>query len=153
SLVDNYPDSVTIPLTGKAHALQLLLAGSTNHMQCHIENARIRVRYADGSTESMPLLAPNNWCPIEQDYYVDGKAFRLSTPRPYRMLLKDASVTDDVAGQLGIKGTYGRRIDGGAGVLLCLGLNPDKELKDLTLETLSNEVVTGLVGATYVRAR
>ena len=153
SLFDNYPDSIAIPLTGKAHALQLLLAGSTNHMQCHIENARITVKYADGTQETMPLLAPNNWCPIEQDYYVDGKAFRLTTPRPYRMLFKDGTVTDNVGEKLNIKGTYGRRIDGGAGVMLCLELNPDKELSELSLETLSNEVVTGLVAATYVRTR
>ncbi len=151
SLFDNYPDIVAIPLSGKAEGIQLLLAGSTNHMQCHIENATIKARYTDGSEEILPLLAPNNWCPIEQDYYVDGKAFKLATPRPYRLLFKDATVTDNVAKQLDIKGVYGRRIDGGAGVMLRLNLDPNKELKELTLETLSNDVVVGLVGATYVR--
>ncbi|MDE5650338.1 MAG: DUF4450 domain-containing protein, partial [Duncaniella sp.] len=117
SLFDNYPDSVSMPLSGRASAIQLLMAGSTNHMQCHSENARVKVKYADGTETVLPLIAPNNWCPIEQDYFTDGKAFKLSTPRPYRMILKDASVTDNVAEALDIKGVYGRRIDGGAGIL------------------------------------
>ena len=140
-----------IPLTGNARALQLLLAGSTNHMQCHMENARITVKYADGSEEVLPLIAPNNWCPIEQDYFTDGKAFKIDTPRPYRMILKDGSVTANVAETLGIKGVYGRRIDGGAGVMLRLPLDLTKELKSLSLETISNDVVAGIIAATYVR--
>lgn len=151
SLFDNYPNKVSIPLSGKARAIQLLMAGSTNHMQCHMENGTVKAIYADGSEEVLPLIAPNNWCPIEQDYYVDGKAFRLATPRPYRIILSDARVTDDVEQLLDIKGVYGRRIDGGAGVLLRIDLDPEKELKELTLESLSNDVVIGLAGATYVR--
>ena len=151
SLFDNYPDSVTVPLTGKARGLELLLAGSTNHMQCHMENARLTARYADGSSAVMPLIAPYNWAPIEQDYYIDGKAFKVDTPRPYRMILADARVTDDVAGTLGITGVYGRRINGGAGVMLCMPLDPGKELESLTLTAVSNDIVAGLLGLTYLR--
>lgn len=151
SLFENYPERISVPLSGKAKGMQLLLAGSTNHMQCHMENGIIKVKYTDGTEETLPLIAPNNWCPIEQDYYVDGKAFKLSTPRPYRILFKDGRVTDNVAETLDIKGVYGRRIDGGAGVMLMMNLDPDKELSELTLETLSNDVVVGLAGATYVR--
>ncbi len=151
SLFDNYPDKITIPLNGKANAIQLLMAGSTNHMQVYMENAKVIVKYTDGSVEELPLIAPYNWCPIEQDYFVDGKQFRLDTPRPYRMIFKDGRVTNDVEEALGIEGVYGRRIDGGAGVLLRIDLDPSKELKELELETLSNDVVVGIVGATYVR--
>lgn len=150
SLFDNYPDSITIPLEGRADAIQLLMAGSTNHMQCHIENARVKVRYADGTEDILPLIAPDNWCPIEQDYFTDGKAFKISTPRPYRMTLKDGTISNNLGEDLGIEGVYGRRIDGGAGVLLRFDLDPSKELSDLTLETLSNDVVTGIIAATYV---
>lgn len=151
SLFDNYPDSVAIPLSGNAKALQLLLAGSTNHMQCHIENGVVKVLYEDGTEEVMPLIAPNNWCPIEQDYYVDGKAFKIDTPRPYRVAFKDGTVSNDLGKDLNIEGVYGRRIDGGAGVMLRMPLDPSKELKSLKLETLSNDVVAGIVGVTYVR--
>ena len=151
SLFDNYPDSVGIPLQGNARGLHLLLAGSTNHMQCHMENARITVSYADGSEETLPLIAPNNWCPIEQDYYIDGKAFSVDTPRPYRMTLKDLTVSDNLGEALNIEGVYGRRIDGGAAVMLRLPLDPTKELRSLSLKTLSNDVVTGILAATYLR--
>ncbi len=151
SLFDNYPDKISIPLNGKAKGIQLLMAGSTNHMQVYMENAKVIVKYMDGSEESLSLIAPYNWCPIEQDYYVDGKQFKLETPRPYRMIFKDGTVTNDVEGTLGIEGVYGRRIDGGAGVLLRVDLDYNKELKELELETLSNDVVVGLVGATLVR--
>ncbi len=151
SLFDNYPNKISLPLNGKAKGIQLLMGGSTNHMQIYLENAKVTVKYADGSEEVLPLVAPYNWCPIEQDYYVDGKQFRLETPRPYRMIFKDGNVTNDVEGALGIEGVYGRRIDGGAGVLLRIDLDPTKELKEVELETLSNDVVIGLAGATYVR--
>lgn len=151
SLFDNYPDSISIPLQGKARGLELLLAGSTNHMQCYMDNAVIRVKYADGSSETLSLVTPYNWAPIEQDYFVDGKAFRLDTPRPYRLTFKEALVSNNLEKDLNISGVYGRRIDGGAGVMLCMPLDPDKELSGLTLETLSNDVVVGIVAATYLR--
>lgn len=92
SLFDDYPDSITIPLQGKARGMELLMAGSTNHMQCYMENAVVNVKYVDGSSERLSLVAPYNWCPIEQDYFVDGKAFRIDAQRPYRMTFKEALV-------------------------------------------------------------
>lgn len=148
SLWDNYPDSLTIPLTGKASHAYLLLAGSTNHMQCHIANGVIRVHYADDTSETLELINPDNWCPIEQDFYVDGIAFCLQTPRPYRLHFKSGLVSNNLEKDLNITGVYGRPIDGGAGVLLDMLLDPAKELKSLTLETLSNDVVIGIMGIT-----
>lgn len=151
SLFDNYPDSVTIPLSGYGRGIELLLAGSTNHMQCHLENARVTVRYADGTEDVLPLIPPFNWCPIEQDYYIDSLAFKTGTPRPYRFTLKSAHVSRNLEKLLKINGVYGRRIDGGAATLLCLPLQPAKQLRELILETVSNDVVVGLMAATIIR--
>ena len=148
SLWDNYPDSLSIPLTGRASRAYLLMAGSTNHMQCHIVNGVVRVHYADGTAETLELVNPENWCPIEQDFYVDGMAFRLQSPRPYRLHLKSGLVSNNLEKDLNITGVYGRPIDGGAGILLDMPLNPDKDLKCITLETVSNDVVIGLMGIT-----
>lgn len=82
---------------------------------------------------------------------MDGKAFRINTPRQWRMILKDGRVTDDVAGALGITGVYGRRIDGGAANLISFPLDSDKEVSSLTLRCLSNDVVVGLMALTYLR--
>lgn len=151
SLWDNYPDSLKVPLSGKASHAYLLMAGSTNHMQCHIANGVIRVYYTDGTSEVLELVNPENWCPIEQDFFVDGAAFSIETPRPYRLHFKTGLVSNDLERDLNIKGVYGRSIEGGAGVLLDMVLNPEKELSHLTLETLSNDVIIGLMGITLQR--
>ena len=148
SLWDNYPDSSTISLSGTASHAYLLMAGSTNHMQCHIANGIIRIHYADGTSQATELTNPDNWCPIEQDFYVDGKAFQATAPRPYRLHLRSGKISRDLGKELNITGVYGREIEGGAGILLDIPLDDSKELKGLTLETLSNDVVIGIMGIT-----
>ena len=148
SLWDNYPDAVTIPLKGRASRAYLLMAGSTNHMQSRIANGELVVRYQDGTTDTLQLVNPDNWCPIEQDYYVDGKAFYTTQPRPYRVSFGTATVSRDLGRALDIQGVYGREIPGGAAQLLCMSLHPQKKLHSLTLRTLSNDVVIGLMSLT-----
>ena len=148
SLWDNYPDSVTIPLKGRAESAYLLMAGSTNHMQSRIDNGLLVVTYTDGSTDTLALRNPDDWCPIEQDYYVDGRAFHTAQPRPYRVCLGTGTVSRDLGDALGIKGVYGREIPGGAAQMLRMPLNPAKRLRSLTLRTLSNDVVIGLMAVT-----
>ena len=148
SLWDNYPDSIVIPLKGKAASAYLLMAGSTNHMQCRIANALVIATYKDGSTDTLELVNPDNWCPIEQDYFVDGKAFYTTSPRPYRVALGTGQVSRDLGAELGITEVYGRPIPGGAAQMLRMPLNAQKKLRSLTLRTLSNDVVIGLMGVT-----
>ena len=151
SLWDNYPDSVSIPINSSASKAWLLMAGSTNHMQCRIANGIVVAQYKDGSSDTLQLVNPDNWCPIEQDYYVDGKAFRTIAPRPYRISLATGKVGRDLGQLLDIKGVEPRLIPGGAAQLLCLPLNPKKKLLSLTLRTLSNDVVIGLMAITLQR--
>ena len=154
SLWDNYPDAVTIPLKGRASVAHLLMAGSTNHMQSRIDNGLVVVTYTDNTTDTLALRNPDNWCPIEQDYYVDGKAFRAAEPRPLRVCLGQATadgkplVSRDLGRELGIKGVYGREIPGGAAQILMMPLNPKKKLRSLTVRPLSNDVVIGLMAVT-----
>ncbi len=148
SLWDLYPDSIVLPLTGKASSAYLLMAGSTNHMQSRIDNGIAVVTYQDETTDTLRLRNPDNWCPIEQDYYIDGKAFQTVDPRPYRVCLSTGTVSRDLGCELGIKGVYGREIPGGAAQLLRMPLHSRKKLKSLTLRTLSNDVVIGLMGVT-----
>lgn len=161
SLWDNYPASVEIPLKGKGSRLYLLMAGSTNHMQCHIDNARIRAYYKDGTYSELPLVNPYNWAPIEQLFFEDGAAFNRarrvegSSPLPldygseplHRLRLTTGEVSNQWAEKIGYKGVS-RIIDGGAATLLELPLDENKKLSHLTLETLSNEVVIGLMAIT-----
>ena len=50
-----------------------------------------------------------------------------------------------------IRGFSSRGIDGGAGTVLDLPLNPAKELKSLKLKTIANDVIIGLMSVTFVR--
>ena len=160
SLWDNYPDSLTIPLSGSASQAWLLMAGSTNHMQSRIDNGLVIALYKDGTADTLHLVNPDNWCPIEKDYYVDGKAFYATQPRPYRISFATGTVGRDLGkalnlpftnaqgGEMGPKGADGGEIPGGAATMLRMPLKPKKKLQSLTLRTLSNDVVIGLMAVT-----
>ena len=150
SLWDNYPDSLTVSLKGKASRAYLLMAGSTNHMQCHIDNGLIRVYYKDGTCDKMALRNPDNWAPIEHIFFEDGLAFNRHAPALYRLRLKTGEISNNFGEELGFPGAS-RELDGGAAILLEMSLNPDKKLSHLVLETLSNDVVIGLMGITLQR--
>ena len=148
---DNYPDSAQVPISGKASHAYLLLAGSTNPMQSHIANGRITITYSDGSRQVTDLVNPETWCPVEQDYFTDSLAFKMNKPKPWRLHFKTGLVSQDLGSDLKINGVYGREIDGGAGMLLDIPLDPQKELSTLTVETLSNDVLVGLMAITLQR--
>ena len=159
SLWDNFPESVTIPLDGKARFAWLLMCGSTNSMQSRIDNGIIKVTYSDGSSDEMPLHNPINWCPVQQDYYTDDHAFWTASIHPYRLLFKDGSLTRSVNIDFlplakndgfaldNIKKTD-RIIPSGAAQVLKMPLKRGKTLSSLTLTSLSNDVVIGLMAIT-----
>lgn len=153
TLWDNYPDRLAIPLTGQASRAWLLMAGTTNHMQSHVVNGRVVVRYTDHSADTLDLINPENWAPIEQDYYLDGKAFTSRAPRPYRVAFKTGVVSRDAERDMGVRPgeVYGRAIDGGAGIILTMPLDASKTLQSLRIEAVANEVIVGLMGLTLQR--
>ena len=54
----------------------------------------------------------------------------------------------------GVAGSYNdRSFEKGAGIILDMPLNKEKTLKELTLRTLSNDVVIGLMGVTLQRTK
>jgi hypothetical protein len=148
---DNFPQRIEIPVSGAARNAYLMLAGTTNHMQSRFVNGCIIAQYTDGSSDTLQLVNPDNWCPIEQDYYTDGKAFTLSMLRPYRVHLKTGLTSNNLEKELKITGVYGRKIEGGAGVLLDMPLNINKKLHKIILESRANEVIIGLMSLTLQR--
>ncbi|HEX7902404.1 MAG TPA: DUF4450 domain-containing protein [Chitinophagaceae bacterium] len=151
SLWDNYPDSVIISLNGTASKAYFLMAGTTNPMQSRIENGEIIINYTDGTSEYMSLRNPENWWPIEQDYYVDGYAFTTDVPKPLRIALKTGKEILADYKYSSIRGFSNFGIDGGAATVLDLPLNNEKKLKNLVLKAIANDVVIGLMGVTLVR--
>ncbi len=145
---DNYPHAADIALAGKASHVYLLMAGSTNAMQSRIDNGEVVVTYADGSSARLALENPTTWWPIDTDYFMDDFAFRRTAPIPPRVdLATGQERTEDLAEAKG----RGGRLRGGAATVLDLPLDPAKELKTLTVRTLANDVVIGLMAATLVR--
>lgn len=145
---DNYPKQQIIPLSGKSSHAWLLMAGSTNPMQSQFTNGAVVVTYTDGSRDSLVLRNPETWWPIEKDYYTDGFAFSLKQPRPLRLHLKTGAI---VSGEESKQKHNGREIAGGAATVLDLPLNPSKTLQSLTLKTIANDVVIGLMSLTLAR--
>ncbi len=158
SLWDNYPDAIEIKgQKGYFSNAYLMLAGSTNSMQSRIDNAIIIAAYEDGDTDTLHLENPINWCPIEQDYIIDDGAFWSAPKKPLRFRLDNGYVSREVnEGQtlgssteiLKSGACADRAISKGAGVILKMPLDSKRSLKALRLETLSNDVVVGIMGVT-----
>jgi len=99
------------------------MAGSTNHMQSRFVNAKVVIQYTDASTDSLLLINPTNWYPIEQDYYTDGYAFTTNASKPYRLLFKTGIFTRTIKNYTAVKGVTNKAIDGGAATVLDISLN------------------------------
>jgi len=127
---DNYPDEVTIGLSGRASHAWFLVAGSTHPMHSQLDNGEIVVTYADGTRQRLPLHNPSTWWPIEADYQLAIDGFCVPTPYPPRIDLGSGRAT-----------------------LLDLPLDASRPLKSLTVRCLANEVVVGLMSATLLRAQ
>ena len=124
-------------------AIYFLVSGSTNVMQCQIANAVIRLKYEDGKTDSLELIPPVNYWNLSlitagataagqdsrSDYTSKTDRFCLPEKLPQRV-------------QLG---------ENCRAMLLNLRLREGVLLKSVTLETLSQEVVVGLMGITLMK--
>lgn len=148
---DNYPDEIIIPLNGKASHAYFMMAGSTNPMQSRFVNGELVINYEDGSSEVLELKNPENWWPIEQDYYTDGFAFTTDAAKPPRVYFKTGTITRNFTDFKSIKGYSNFGIDGGAGTILDIPLNTSKILKSITIKSVANEVVIGLMSLTLQR--
>lgn len=148
---DHFPDSISIPLEGKALHAYFLMAGTTNAMQSRIVNGEILVYYKDGSFEKLELKNPENWWPIEQDLYSDGYAFTTAAIKPIRISLRTGKELEGKIKYVGIKGYSGFGIEGGAASVLELPLNKEKILDRLVLRSIANDVIIGMMGLTLKR--
>ncbi|MEI7903155.1 MAG: hypothetical protein WCK89_23190, partial [bacterium] len=132
SLWDNWPDHVTVPVNAKGEAVWLLVSGSTTPMQGKIANAVIRFRYADGQQETLDLVPPENFWSLcrfgNVDYTYARDGFSLpKEPPPIVQLGTNCRAM-----------VYGWK------------LRPGVALKEITLETLSLDVVIGLMGVSIM---
>jgi len=143
SMWDNYPAMIDFPVNRTGNAIYFLVSGSTNIMQCQIANAVIRLNYADGQTDSLELVPPVNYwnlSTISSDATAAGQGSRNDYTSEIDKFCLPAKLPERV--QLG---------ENCRAMLLNLKLRQGVELKSITLETLSQEVVVGLMGITLMK--
>ena len=145
---ENYPHDLAVSLSGHAKHAYFLMAGSTNFMQCRMDNGEVEVTYTDGSSARLALRNPETWWPIEQDYFIDDYQFPMAGPLPPRVDLRTGNIR--LLSLPEFKGK-GREIPGGAATVLDLELDPRKELRSVTVRTLTNDSVVGLMSVTLER--
>jgi hypothetical protein len=109
----------------------------------------VLVNYADSSRERLALRNPTTWWPIDQDYLIDDFSFARPDPIPPRVDLRTGTIR--VTTLAALKRQGGGTVPGGAATVLDLPLDATKELKSLTVRSLANEVVIGLMAATLSR--
>jgi Domain of unknown function (DUF4450) len=148
---NNFPHSATINLWGNASHIYLLMAGSTNPMQSRIINGLVIISYTDGTADTLSLRNPQNWWPVEQDYYTDDFAFTTNWTKPERLYLKQGKFGKGLSSYTSIKGYTNMGIDGGAATVLDMGLDRRKTLLSLKIETVANDVIIGLMAVTLQR--
>lgn len=61
SIWDNFPTTMTFPVSGKASEMAILLSGTTFAMQAYVVNFRLTVRYKDGTETVSELIHPVNF--------------------------------------------------------------------------------------------
>jgi hypothetical protein len=144
----DYPAERSVGLDGRASHAYFLMAGSTNFMQTHMDNGEVVVAYTDGSSARLALRNPETWWPIEQDYFIDDYQFPLAGPLPPRVDLRTGTIRLLALPESQGKG---REVPGGAATVLDLALDPGKQLKSLTVRTLTNDSVIGLMSVTLQR--
>ncbi len=139
---DNWPNRVSVRVGRTGAAAWFLVCGSTNPMQCRIANAVLRMRYADGAEETLELVPPVNYwnlCPIRVNFLAPGQENRDDYTAKADAFCLPAVLPQTV--QLGANCRA---------MLLQVPLLPGIVLERVTLETLSAEVVVGLMGLTVM---
>lgn len=176
SLWDNYPNSITLPMPKRGanggqvkgiSAAYLMMAGTTNNMQSRIDNALVIATYDTGEQDTLRLENPINWPTINEEYNYDGHAFWTAARQPLRFRLDNGAVGRKVSllatgataadthrgGGSDVMMGMDRAIENGAGVILKMPLDPRRRLRSLSLVTLSNDIVTGIMAVTLEREK
>ena len=118
------PDTLTVPLAGKAKGVAFLLTLSTHPNLDWTEALRATVNYADGGRETLALVPPDNcddWINYSQRY-------------PYHL-----------TGEHVMLGTWAHAN------ALTVPTDPGRELRSFELKCLSGETIGGLLAVTAVR--
>jgi len=131
---DNWPVEIDVPVGQMGEAVWLLVSGNTTPMQGKITNAVFRFHYADGEEETFDIVPPENFWSLAPfgnvDYSYERDGFSLPEVPPSMVQL----------------GTNCRAMVYG------WKLRPGVELEKISLETLSQDVIIGLMAVSIMNA-
>lgn len=124
-----YPSSARIPVKRRGSKMYLLVAGTTHNSQTYIVNGDVKIRYSDGSQQTVELFNPTNYDSMFQHF------------------------SDNYPQWIG-----GKR-DGYYGVGTASGIHADildiplesKTVDSVEISCLSNDIVIGLLGLTICK--
>ena len=121
----------------------VLIAGSTNPMQCGIENGRLTFLYEDGTCENLPLVNPDNYimlCP----YHPRATSTSSEISRSDVFNPIDGALMKHFTPEIIELGSNLRALS------IRWPLPADRKLRGVRLTACSNDVVIGLMGVTLI---
>ena len=143
SLWDNWPKKISVPVNQKGKSVWLMVAGSTNPMQCNIANAIIIFKYADKSRDTLALIPPLNYWALAP--------YNIKSPSPGVVSRGDYTNETDL---FAVPKPWPEIVQLGQNcraMLLNRKLKDGVALESVTLQTLSQDVVVGLMGITIMK--
>lgn len=120
SIFDVFPTDITVPLSGKGQELAILFVASTCCLHSYVENVRITVNYADGTSTGTKLVYPLNiddW--LTSALTTEAEIFYFS--------------------------------DFNHATVQRLRIDPKKELANIKIEAVANELILGVAGISISR--
>ena len=136
---DRFPQRLSFAVPANRGQVFLLVTGYTNQMQCEVVNARIQLRYSDGSADVLELVAPFNFRSIEAGPGTERPVDSFCYGNQRLTRVRIGSALRPVPADPGDNGLY-------AQVVACR-LRP-VPLQSLELEAVANDVVFGVMGIT-----
>ena len=135
SLFNTFPDEVTLPLSGRARKLAFLSALSTNPNIAWVDAAKVVVEYADGTSQTLSLLPPDN-CDDWLNYSTGQWAYYVPSRdnKPYA-----------------VKGNPVMFGETAHANVHAITLDPSKDLKSLRLVCCGKETIVGILAVTLYR--
>jgi hypothetical protein len=140
----DFKPSVTFPVNATGRTLYLMISGMTHPPQSHVTNVRITLAYTDGSKETHDLVSPfdigdcwSTWCGPHFDTAANG--------------------FENIGGRRGPAGTsqvkdltHPVAVDTMAH-LIDFNLPAGKELAEVRMEIIANDVTFGVMGASILK--
>lgn len=145
SLWDNFPGRITVPVNRKGDAVWFLICGTTNPMQCHIANAVLKLNYTDGTSDKLELIPPMNYWNLSHIYADATEPGQDS--RTYYFAKTDRFCMPEKLPETVVLGKDCRAM------VLNHRMQGDKILGNVELETLSSEVIVGLMGVSVMNPK